>query len=164
MTSEESVKDEVLNELRSIHLQLGFQDDSWIHDRLLEFYGETNRARYLYADTHEGKMIRAWAVDVAPLELDLETFNRTALRLRVVIEAYYDLEESGAGRERLREHLNLIINTIKAMNRDLNSTVSLIRAWTITEPQVLEEAAATAGEILQIRMELDTEIANASFS
>ncbi len=163
MTSEAEIKDVVLNALREIHLRLGLPNDGTIHSTLLEFYGDANRAQYLYCNTPEGHLVRAWAVDTADRALDLETFNTTALSVRIILEAYYDIEHTGLGRERLRNHLDIVLEALIALCRDLSNTVSLIRSWSIGEPRVISESAAKTGQILILRLEMDVEQANATF-
>lgn len=127
ISTEATVRAEVIKAIKGIYTSLGFDSDSKIYDYLKEYHPTENEGSYLAARVGSKMTQRAWGVQVFPASEEIISgANLRYSRLyEVTIKGYYSLI-SGADLNLLIDHARKIRGALKDLGLRFNGTVDRI--------------------------------------
>lgn len=89
---------------------------------------------YFFSEIGGEPVLRAWYVWVTG-QLDFETHQTTTVLVTAEIRGYYEKGSAGAGARLFKEHMSVVHQAIRALDRNLGGACTLIRDWTRYDPQ-----------------------------
>lgn len=78
--------------------------------------------------------LRAWFVWVTG-QLDFETHQTTTVRMTAEVRAFYEKGINGAGATLLKQHVSIVHQALRALDRNLGGACTLIQSWSVLDVQ-----------------------------
>lgn len=134
-STEDDIRDLLVDGIQSIaQTKLGFDEsDGNVHDYLLEYESDEDRAAYLMAPVAGRPKIRAWAVQVLGADTIFAQGGITMRDYQITIAGYYGIGKNGEGIKNMIEHARKIREKIKSYGSMLNNMLDTIRDGTPLE-------------------------------
>lgn len=88
---------------------------------------------YFYSEIGGEPVFRAWYVWVTG-QLDFETHQTTTVRMTAEIRGFYEKGSDGAGARLLKEHMSVVHQALRALDRNLGGACTLILGWERYDP------------------------------
>ncbi|WZO97310.1 hypothetical protein EP7_004335 [Isosphaeraceae bacterium EP7] len=147
ISTERTVRDVIVAAIKEIAADLGFSDpEGNVWDYPLIGHQKEQTSTYLMARVGNGRIARAWAVDVGGYDELFAMRQKPKRNYSISIIGYYAKGNGGVAYNTMKDHARLIRGAINRISPSLSGTVTEL---TSASPISISERDSEAGPLLE---------------